>query len=315
MTTLIICESNFSEQQQLEHMSEKTLFAAAAISGEKHVLWLDENLNQATQNRLAALGVSHIFTQALPAHDAKAVADAVYALANNYRHILMPASSLGKDVIPRLGAKLDITPLSEIIEIVDENTFKRNIYAGDAIATLRCETLPILGTVRAASFSEVSTNAVAEHAVKVSALPPHAVNSGVTFGTLEHNPQQGVQLADAQTVIAGGKGLDNAENFMARLSPLAKQLNAAIGASRAAVDAGFCPNEYQVGQTGQIIAPKLYFAVAISGAQQHLAGIKEAGTIVAINQDENAPIMAHADYQLIGDANQLLPELSALLTD
>ncbi|WPK23564.1 hypothetical protein PUMCH_000805 [Australozyma saopauloensis] len=229
---------------------------------------------------------------------------------NGYTHFVAPASAVGKSVVPRLGALLDVQPVSDIVKVLGEDTFVRPIYAGNALATVKTSDKLVLASVRASAFPAVGDASSAAPIEEVS-----GVDSGnrTTFVSEQLVKSERPELGSAARVVAGGRGLKNKETFDALMEPLAGKLNAAIGASRAAVDAGYCDNSLQVGQTGKIVAPELYVAVGISGAIQHLAGMKDAKTIVAINKDPEAAIFNVADIGLVADLNEALPELTEKL--
>lgn len=238
------------------------------------------------------------------------LAPEIQALASDYSHILAPSSTFGKDLLPRAAALIGVNQVSDIQEVIDERTFKRPIYAGNAIVTVRvADGQTVLGTIRTASFAAASEGGSAE----IEARSAQAEDPGHTryVGT-EGGDGEGPDLSSAPVVVSGGRALGSSEAFEIIFS-LARTMNAAVGASRAAVDAGYVPNELQVGQTGKIIAPDLYFAIGISGAIQHLTGIKDAGTIVAINKDGEAPIFEVADLGLVGDLFEIVPELERKL--
>lgn len=225
-----------------------------------------------------------------------------------YSHVLAPATSQGKDVMPRVAALLDVQQISEITAVISADTFVRPIYAGNALETVQSLDKIKVITVRGTSFDKVADGGNAE-VVDVPAVPTQSISRFVGMqGVKSDRPE----LTSARVVVSGGRGVGSKENF-AIIDKLAAKLNAAVGASRAAVDAGYVPNDYQVGQTGKVVAPELYIAVGISGAIQHLAGMKESKVIVAINKDENSPIFEIADYGLVGDLFQILPELEAAL--
>lgn len=268
--------------------------SVAQYPGVVNVLWCD---HPDWEHPMA----EHIAAVVLAAHQKKA-----------YQAILAPATTFGKNCLPRVAARLDVAQISDIIQVVDARTFVRPIYAGNALETVQSDDPVQVVTVRATHFSPpLVTDARApvvawEHAP--AAHPHHA-----RFVKQEHTVTERPELTSASVVISGGRGLQSKENFKL-LEDLADKLGAAIGASRAAVDAGFAPNDYQVGQTGKIVAPKLYIAVGISGAIQHLAGMKDSQVIVAINKDPDAPIFQYANYSLVGDLFQILPELSKALS-
>jgi electron transfer flavoprotein alpha subunit len=236
---------------------------------------------------------------------AEALAPAIAELAKNYTHVFTAATSFGKDVLPRVAALLDVPQVSEVIEVVDATTFKRPIYAGNAIETVKVNAPIVLATIRQSAFAKAETINI-----KPITLTPAATTS--RFVSLEATKNERPELSSARVVVSGGRGLQSKENF-AMIERLADKLGAAVGASRAAVDAGYVPNDYQVGQTGKVVAPELYIAVGISGAIQHVAGMKDSKVIVAINKDENAPIFDVADYGLVADLFTALPELEGML--
>lgn len=245
------------------------------------------------------------FTDDLAENEAPLVAQ----LAKTYTHVFVAATSFGKNLLPRVGALLDVAPISEIISVENADTFKRPIYAGNAIATVQSADVIKLCTVRATAFEAVSTTGGQAVVEKLDAPADAGLSSLVNR---ELSKSERPELTGAKIVISGGRGLASGENFK-MLEKLADTMGAAIGASRAAVDAGFVPNDYQVGQTGKIVAPDLYMAIGISGAIQHLAGMKDSKVIVAINKDPDAPIFNVADYGLVGDLFQIVPELTAAL--
>jgi electron transfer flavoprotein alpha subunit len=240
---------------------------------------------------------------------AEPTAALLLALAPSYSHMLAATSAVGKNVMPRLAALLDLQPISDIAAVVDADTFVRPIYAGNGMATVKSSDTKKIITVRAASFDPVATDggSASTEAVSVGDLPGMS-----QFVSAELSKSERPELTAARVVISGGRGMQSGENFKL-IEPIADKLGAAVGASRAAVDAGFVPNEFQVGQTGKIVAPELYVAIGISGAIQHLAGMKDSKVIVAINKDEEAPIFQVADYGLVADLFNALPELAAEL--
>lgn len=229
--------------------------------------------------------------------------------SSGFTHFVTPASAVGKSVLPRLGALLDVQPISDIISVESENTFVRPIYAGNALATVKSSDSVVLASVRASSFAaaELSGSASVEEIASVES------GNRTEFVSEELITSERPELGSAARVVSGGRGLKNKETFEALIEPLASKLNAAIGASRAAVDAGFCDNSLQVGQTGKVVAPDLYVAVGVSGAIQHLAGMKDSKTIVAINKDPEAAIFNVADIGLVADLNEAVPELTSKL--
>ncbi|MBU6398607.1 MAG: FAD-binding protein, partial [Rhodospirillales bacterium] len=243
-------------------------------------------------------------------HLAEPMATLVVSLAGNYSHILQAATASGKNVLPRVAAMLDVQPLSDISEVVDADTFVRPIYAGNALATVKSADAKKVITVRAASFDPTAAEGGSATIETVASVTNDGKSSYVGE---EISKSERPELTAARVIVSGGRGMQNGENFTKLIEPIADKLGAAVGASRAAVDAGFVPNDYQVGQTGKIVAPELYIAVGISGAIQHLAGMKDSKVIVAINKDEDAPIFQVADYGLVGDLFTVLPELEKAL--
>jgi electron transfer flavoprotein alpha subunit len=281
------------------------------VGGPVHVLVAGSDCAAVAEAAAKLAGVEKVLLADDPLY-AKMVAEPVEALllslAANYDAILAPATTNGKNYLPRLAAKLDVPQVSEIIKVVSPDTFERPIYAGNAIATVQAAAGKKVITVRTTAFkaAEATGNAPIE---KVAAAGDPATSK---FVGEELSKSERPELASAKIVISGGRGLGSAENFRI-LEKIADQLRAALGASRAAVDAGYVPNDYQVGQTGKVVAPELYIAVGISGAIQHLAGMKDSKTIVAINKDEDAPIFQIADYGLVADLFQAIPEIEAEL--
>jgi electron transfer flavoprotein alpha subunit len=286
--------------------------AASKLGGDVHVLVAGHGASGAAAGAAKIAGVAKVLHADAP-HLAKPTAEnlaaQVLALAGNgYTHLVAPATGSGKNVMPRVAAKLDVAQVSEITGIESPDTFVRPIYAGNAFATVQSNDRIKVLTVRTTAFDAEGEGGAAP-VESIAAAP--AAASGATVTGQEIIKSERPELISARIVISGGRGLGNGENFRKLLEPLADRLNAALGASRAAVDAGFVPNDYQVGQTGKIVAPDLYIAVGISGAIQHLAGMKDSKVIVAINKDAEAPIFQIADYGLVGDLFQIVPELTA----
>ncbi|MGE6320492.1 electron transfer flavoprotein subunit alpha/FixB family protein [Pseudomonas oryzihabitans] len=285
-----------------------TVAAAQATGGDIHVLVAGQNAQPVADAAAKVAGVSKVLLadNAAYAHQLpENLAPLVVELAANYSHVLAAASTNGKNFLPRVAALLDVDQISEIIAVESADTFKRPIYAGNAIATVR-STAPIkVITVRATGFDPVAAEGGSAAIEAVSLVKDAGISS---FVGEELAKSDRPELGAAKVVVSGGRGLQNGDNFKI-LYALADKLGAAVGASRAAVDAGFVPNDMQVGQTGKIVAPQLYIAVGISGAIQHLAGMKDSKVIVAINKDEEAPIFQVADYGLVGDLFELIPEL------
>jgi electron transfer flavoprotein alpha subunit len=298
----------------LSRATAATLRCAADIAGAEIAVAVFAATGAAVADEAAALSGVHRVLLVEDARHARPlaalIAPQVAEISAGCTHVLAPATTFGKDLLPRVAALLGTTQVSEVMAVETPTRFRRPIYAGNAIATVEVEAPPVVATVRIASFRPVeagSTRATVETVRPATALPTHTRFVSQTVGASERP-----ELQSARRVVAGGRGLGNAENFV-EVQALADLLGAAVGASRAAVDAGFAPNELQVGQTGKIIAPELYIALGISGAIQHLTGIKDARTIVAINKDPDAPIFEVADIGLVGDLFSILPDLKAEL--
>ena len=290
----------------------RSAVAAATALGEVHALVAGTNLGNAAAAAAKLAGVAKVLTADSPALDhlmAEPTAALLVGLAPNYTHILAATTAVGKNVLPRVAALLDVQPISDIAQVIDADTFVRPIYAGNGMATVKSSDAKKIITVRAASFDPVAAEggSASVESAAIGAMPELS-----KFLSAELSKSERPELTAARVVISGGRGMQNGDNFKL-LEPIADKLGAAVGASRAAVDAGFVPNEFQVGQTGKIVAPDLYIAVGISGAIQHLAGMKDSKVIVAINKDEEAPIFQVADYGLVADLFTALPELAAEL--
>ena len=309
MASLVIAEH---DNAVLKDATHKTVTAAAPISTPVHVLVAGENCAAVAETAAKIAGVEKVLLADSPA-TARMLAEPMEALilslAGNYDAILAPATTTGKNILPRVAAKLDTPQISEILKVVSPDTFERPIYAGNAIETLQAQAGKKIITVRTTAFTAAPGGGSAS--VEKIAAPADPGTSKFAGEALSKSERP--ELTSAKIVISGGRGLGSAENFKL-LDSIADKLHAAIGASRAAVDAGYVPNDYQVGQTGKAVAPDLYIAVGISGAIQHLAGMKDSRVIVAINKDEDAPIFQVADYGLVGDLFKILPELDAELT-
>jgi len=305
MACLVIAEH---DNASLKGATLNTVAAAARIGGDIHVLVAGGNCAAAAQAAAQVAGVSKVLVADAPYFaDALAenVAAQVVALAGAYSHILAPATPNGKNILPRVAALLDTQQVSEIVAVESPDTFVRPIYAGNALATVRSTDAKKVITVRTTGFDAAAATggAAAIESVAVTA------DAGLSaFVSREVAKSERPELAGAKIIVSGGRGLGSGENFKI-LEPLADRLGAAMGASRAAVDAGFVPNDWQVGQTGKIVAPQLYIAVGISGAIQHLAGMKDSKVIVAVNKDAEAPIFSVADYGIVGDLFSIVPEL------
>jgi electron transfer flavoprotein alpha subunit len=290
----------------------KALAAAGLLGGEVHVLVAGHNCTPAAQAAARLSGVAKVLIADAPHLEhalAEEVAALIVPLMANYDVLAAPATTSGKNVSPRVAAALDVMQISDITKVVSADTFERPIYAGNAIQTVRSPEPKRVVTVRIAAFPSVAEEGSAP--IETIAAPPAVGLS--SFEKAELTASDRPELASARIVISGGRGLQSGENFRKLLEPVADALGAAVGASRAAVDAGFVPNDMQVGQTGKVVAPDLYLAVGISGAIQHLAGMKDSKVIVAINKDSEAPIFQVADYGLVADLFQALPELEAEL--
>jgi electron transfer flavoprotein alpha subunit len=285
-----------------------TVAAAQKIGGDIHVLVAGKDCGDAAKSAAAIAGVAkvlHADGAQLGDELAENVAALLVALAKGYGHILAPATSSGKNILPRAAALLDCQQVSEIIAVESPDTFVRPIYAGNALATVKSKDPVKVITVRTTGFDAVAATGGTASIEKVDIPSDSGLSS---FVGREVQKSERPELTSARVVVSGGRGMGSGDNFKI-LEPLADKLNAAMGASRAAVDAGFVPNDWQVGQTGKIVAPELYVAIGISGAIQHLAGMKDSRVIVAINKDEEAPIFQVADYGIVGDLFKLVPEL------
>ncbi|MFT5644318.1 MAG: electron transfer flavoprotein alpha subunit [Janthinobacterium sp.] len=305
MVALVIAEH---DNTALKGSTHHTITAALQCAGEVHVLVAGHNCSSIAAAAAAIAGVTKVIVaDGAPFADglAENVAEQVLAVASNYSHLLAPATAYGKNILPRVAAKLDVAQISEITKVDAPDTFERPIYAGNAIATVRSNDGIKVITVRSTGFD--AAPATGGTAV-VEALAACADSGKSAFIKREVVKSDRPELTAAKIIVSGGRGMGSGDNFKI-LEPLADRLGAAMGASRAAVDAGFVPNDWQVGQTGKIVAPNLYVAVGISGAIQHLAGMKDSKTIVAINKDSEAPIFSVADYGIVGDLFDIVPEL------
>jgi len=309
MSILVIAEH---DNNNLKGATLNTVSAATGLTGEVNLLVIGFNIDNVVEESQSLDGVNKVIkcdAETYTNSIAEDLSDIIENLSGGYTHILAPATTFGKNLMPRIAAKLDTQQISDIISIESDDTFKRPIYAGSCIATVKSNDTVKVITVRSTAFNPVTQN-----------------NSGVEVETIDAKPSPGIskfvseelaksdrpELTSANIVISGGRGMQSGDNFHL-LDSIADKLGAAVGASRAAVDAGFVPNDYQVGQTGKIVAPDLYIAVGISGAIQHLAGMKDSKVIVAINKDEDAPIFQVADYGLVADLFTALPELDSAL--
>ncbi|WP_144213816.1 electron transfer flavoprotein subunit alpha/FixB family protein [Shewanella donghaensis] len=307
MTILVLAEH---DNASLKLDTAKAVSAAVAIGGDVHVLVAGSDCAAAVTAAQAITGVSKVLVADNAVYKeqlAESLSQLVVNLAGNYEHIISAASSVGKDTLPRVAALLDVAQISEVIEVVSADTFVRPIYAGSALATVQSLDAKKVLTVRTSAFDAASNDGSAE-AVNVDFVATTSTEFVSQTLTVSERPE----LGSAGVIVSGGRGMGSGENF-AILEALADKLTAAVGASRAAVDAGYVPNDLQVGQTGKIVAPDLYIAVGISGAIQHLAGMKDSKVIVAINKDPEAPIFQVADYGLEADLFDAIPELTNLL--
>jgi electron transfer flavoprotein alpha subunit len=310
MTILVIAEH---DNATVKGATLNTIAAAHEVAklvgGDIHVLIAGHNAQAAADAAAKIAGVSKVLLADAPQLDAglaENIEATVLEIAKDYSHIVAPATAYGKNIAPRVAAKLDVAQISEITAVVSPDTFERPIYAGNAIATVQSSDPIKVLTVRATGFDAVAAVGGSAAIEKIEAAADRGISQ---FVNREVTKLDRPELTSAQIVVSGGRGLGSGENYQSVLVPLADKLGAALGASRAAVDAGYVPNDYQVGQTGKIVAPQLYVAVGISGAIQHLAGMKDSKVIVAINKDPEAPIFSVADYGLVGDLFAAVPEL------
>jgi electron transfer flavoprotein alpha subunit len=310
MTTLLIAEH---DNAHLKDATHKALSAATALGAPVHVLVAGSNARAAAEAAAKLEGVEKVLLADSPAYEhqlAEPTAALIVSLASPYEALVAPSTSNGKNIMPRVAALLDVMQVSDITKVVAPDTFERPIYAGNAIQTVQATDAKKVITVRTAAFPAAGEGGSAAIETVTAAEDP-GVSS---FKGEEIAQTDRPELTSARIIISGGRSLGSAENFKTYIEPIADRLGAAMGASRAAVDAGYAPNDWQVGQTGKVVAPDLYIAVGISGAIQHLAGMKDSKVIVAINKDEEAPIFQVADYGLVGDLFTILPELKEELT-
>lgn len=311
MSTLVIAEH---DHHSLRAATLTTVGAANLLGGEIHVLVAGSACAAAAAQAARLAGVSKVLLADAPhyaAQTAENLAALIVAHAAPYSHILAPASTYGKNALPRVAALLDVAQISEISAVVSPDTFVRPIYAGNVLATVTSGDAVKVITVRSTAFDPVA--ACEGNGAVVETIAPAADLGLARLVGRELSKSERPELGAAKIIVAGGRGLGSGENYAALLAPLADKLGAALGASRAAVDAGYVPNDYQIGQTGKIVAPQLYIAVGISGAIQHMAGMKDSKVIVAINSDPDAPIFQIADYGLVADLFAAVPELQAAL--
>ena len=311
MTTLLLAKH---DNHVLNDATSKSLTAALAIGSPVHVLVAGSGCRRVAEAAAKLDGIEKVLLADDPSYEhrlAEPLAALVISVADPYEHLVAPGTTTGKNVMPRVAALLDVMQVSDIIKVVGPDTFERPIYAGNAIQTVQATDPKKVITVRTAAFPATPQS---EKAVPIEEIPVPANPNLSAFSGEELSKSDRPELTSAKVVISGGRGLGSSENFKTYLEPVADKLGAALGASRAAVDAGYAPNDWQVGQTGKVVAPDLYIAVGISGAIQHLAGMKDSKVIVAINKDEEAPIFQVADYGVVGDLFQLLPELEKELS-
>jgi electron transfer flavoprotein alpha subunit len=310
MAVLVIADH---DNAALRDTTLKTVTAAKAISPEVDVLVLGENAQGLADAAARIEGVRKVLLAQSPSLAklvAEAVAAAVVPLMEGYEAVLTPATSAGKNFAPRIAALLDVSQISDVVEVIDPSTFVRPIYAGNALETVKSSEARKVITVRPTAFKAAAAEG---GSAQVETIAAAEGLSKVRFLSEEITTSDRPELGAARIVVSGGRAMGSAEEFHAVIEPLADKLGAAVGASRAAVDAGYAPNDYQVGQTGKVVAPDLYIAVGISGAIQHLAGMKDSKVIVAINKDADAPIFQVADYGLVADYKTAIPELMAEL--
>ena len=309
MTTLFFIEHT---NGQLNDQSLKAVSGAKEFGEDLHVLIAGSNIDESVTQASKIEGVSKVIHLDSSEFDnilAEKLTSAIFDMSDDYNFFASAATTTGKNVMPRLAAKLDVSQISEIVGVESADTFIRTIYAGNAIATVQSSDTKKVLTIRPTAFQASN---IGDSSCEISKISPENIPTVSEFVGEELTKSDRPELTSAKTIISGGRGMQNGENFEL-LDRVAAKLNAAVGASRAAVDAGFVPNDYQVGQTGKVVAPELYIAVGISGAIQHLAGMKDSKIIVAINKDEEAPIFDVADYGLVADLFQVLPELESAL--
>ncbi len=309
MPILVIAEH---DNNQLRNSTLNTVTAARQCGNDIHLLVAGHDCRKAAEEGATLQGITKVLLADSPSLDRglpENLTEQTLTIARDYTHLLVPATSFGKAVMPRIAAKLGIEQISEITQVISPDTFERPIYAGNAIATVQTTDAIKAITVRTTAFAPVEKG----NAAPIENIQTVAGTDKTRFLSAQTEKTDRPELSSARIVVAGGQGIGSKDNFKL-IEQLADKLGAAIGASRAAVDAGYVSNEYQIGQTGKIIAPDLYIAVGISGAVQHVAGIKDAKTIVAINQDADAPIFLTADYGIVGDLNEVVPQLMTALS-
>jgi electron transfer flavoprotein alpha subunit len=306
MTTLLIAEH---DNKTLKDATAKALTAASALGGDVHVLVAGKDCAAVAAAAAKLKGVAKVLLADSAPYEhmlAEPVAALIVSLAPNYDAIVAPATTTGKNFMPRLAALLDVMQISDIVKVIAPDTFERLIYAGNAVQTVKSKDAKRVITVRTSTFQPAEEGGSAA----VEPVGPVADPGLSSFVGEELSKSERPELTSARIIISGGRAMQSRENFTKYIEPVADKLGAAVGASRAAVDAGYAPNDWQVGQTGKVVAPELYIAVGISGAIQHLAGMKDSKVIVAINKDEEAPIFQVADYGLVADLYKALPELT-----
>ena len=306
MSVLVLIEH---DNQNIKASSLNTITAAKKIDKSVHAIVLGENCSKVAEQESKCEGIEEVFiadNSIFKNHVAENISPIILELSDKYSHILAPSSTFGKNIMPRVAALLDVAQISDIISIEGNDTFVRPIYAGNANLKLQSTDSKKIITVRTTNFEATKINGGNAKVTKIEKKEDPGLSK---FVKNELNKSDRPELTSASIIISGGRGMESGKNF-SLLEEIADKLKAAVGASRAAVDAGFVPNDYQVGQTGKVVAPDLYIAVGISGAIQHLAGMKDSKIIVAINKDEEAPIFQVADYGIVGDLFKILPELS-----
>jgi electron transfer flavoprotein alpha subunit len=306
VTTLLVAEH---DNKTLKDATAKALTAASALGGDVHVLVVGKDCRAVADAAAKLKGVAKVLLADAALYDhmlAEPVAALIVSLAPNYDAIVAPATTTGKNFMPRVAALLDVMQISDIVKVLAPDTFERLIYAGNAVQTVKSKDGKKIITVRTSTFQAAGEGGAAS----VEAVGPASDPALSSFVGEELSKSERPELTSARIIISGGRAMQSRENFTKYIEPVADKLGAAVGASRAAVDAGYAPNDWQVGQTGKVVAPELYIAVGISGAIQHLAGMKDSKVIVAINKDEEAPIFQVADYGLVADLYKALPELT-----
>lgn len=309
MAVLLLAEH---DNKTLAPATAKALTAARAFGGDVDILVAGEGCKSVAEEAAKLEGVRKVLLADAPqlAHRlAEETAATIVPLMKDYAVLLAPATTMGKNVLPRVAALLDVGQISDIIEVKSPDTFVRPIYAGNALETVQTSDKTVVGTVRTTAFAATGEGGSAQ----IETVTPADAVGLSSFAGADITESERPELTSARIVISGGRGMASGDNFKKLIEPIADRLGAAVGASRAAVDSGYMPNDYQVGQTGKVVAPELYIAVGISGAIQHLAGMKDSKVIVAINKDAEAPIFQVADYGLVGDLFNVLPELDAEL--